>query len=296
MAELKFSSKKFKVLQLDGGGILGVMYLKFLSELETILDKQCYQLFDIISGTSTGGVSGALLAKGIPAAKVLNLYLTEGKNIFSPRFGGFLNPKSWFSGKYDRAYLDKLCDEFLSIKMRDLSCGFMVTGVNMADYKSTHFMKSFKPNYQEKLTSEMVKRTYSAPTYFGYYKDEDGEWSDGGVGVMNCTLMESCIEARRGGFFDSHWVLSCGCGHVLNTGKEPSSFIGAQIADFIPIAREQSIWSQISYAKEEGYTFTRVDVPIDKDKNELDAIKYISYFLEKGQEMIDNNIHKIVTF
>lgn len=289
----KHCQKPFKILQMDGGGIMGTMFLVFLDELEKKLGRKCSEIFDCFIGTSTGGIAGAMLAAGCPSGDVLDLYKTKGKKIFKKRFLGFLNPTSWFSGQYDRKYIDGLCDKLMNQKMSRLKKQFIVTAVNMHDTKSTHFIKSFKAKYRNKKTGEMVKRTYSAPTYFGYYKDSEGLWSDGGVGVQTCTLMESYIEALRQGYDNQYWILSLGTGYTDLKNPKAGKFLGAQIADFIPIAREQSINSQVRYAIEMNLNFNRVNVKINQKHAKMDAVKYIPCYIDYGKQMVINHLKDI---
>src|SRR5215211_3541103 len=79
-----------KLLAIDGGGIRGIIPAMVLSEIEKRTGKPISGLFDLIAGTSTGGILALGLAKpgddGKPqytAEKLINLYETEGGRIFS---------------------------------------------------------------------------------------------------------------------------------------------------------------------------------------------------------------------
>jgi hypothetical protein len=283
--------RKFKILQLDGGGIKGIIFLVFLSALERELGKPCCKIFDLIMGTSTGGIAGGLLANGMKADDVLKLYIREAKAIFTPFAGGVLNPKAWHAGEYDRKYVDALCDRYLKVPMKDLKTQFIITSVNMKDDRYTHFIKSYKQKYKDRLTSEMVKRTYSAPVYFGYYKDTEGLWTDGGVGVHNCTLMEAYIEAKRQGKED-YFILSCGTGYSGHSFNGDG--IAKQIVDYLPMASEQATMVQIKNARELGVNFHRADIRIDAKHNFLDAVKYVPQFEMYGVEMAKNEMKNLL--
>ena len=79
-----------KLLALDGGGIRGVITLEVLRRLESMLAEQLGagddfvlgDYFDYIGGTSTGAVIAAGLAKGLPVAEILDLYMTRGEEMF----------------------------------------------------------------------------------------------------------------------------------------------------------------------------------------------------------------------
>ena len=71
-----------RLLCIDGGGILGTFPAAFLAELEQHLDHPIGSYFDLIAGTSTGGIIGIALALGHPASEILGLYENRGPGIF----------------------------------------------------------------------------------------------------------------------------------------------------------------------------------------------------------------------
>jgi predicted acylesterase/phospholipase RssA len=83
------SNECYRVLALDGGGIRGLIAGQVLEEMETQKGKPISQMFDLIAGTSTGGILALGLAKpdasGKPqftAKDMCDLYLNEGTTIF----------------------------------------------------------------------------------------------------------------------------------------------------------------------------------------------------------------------
>ena len=79
------------ILSIDGGGIRGIIPAMVLAELERRTGRPTCKLFDLIAGTSTGGVLALALTKpdaaGSPefsAARLIELYELEGDRIFSP--------------------------------------------------------------------------------------------------------------------------------------------------------------------------------------------------------------------
>lgn len=279
--------KLFKILQMDGGGLKGVIFLKYLVHLEKTLGVPLSKYFDMFIGTSTGGIASGAFACGYTAQETLDFYRKHGRKIFEKRFMGLLNPASWWSGAYKRKYVDKLVTKMFCAKMGDIKKKFICTAVNMKDDQNTHFFKSYKKKYKDQYVSEMIKRTYSAPTFFGYYKDKYGLWADGGVGVHNCTLLESYIETIRLKKKD-YYILSCGTGNVnLNFDGR---FILDQIKDFIPIARTQAVNYQVNGANELGINFDRIDINIKSEHDKMDAWKLIPTFEKYGQQMIEQNM------
>jgi patatin-like phospholipase/acyl hydrolase len=80
----------FKVLCLDGGGMRGVYQTAFLETFALRLQIEqgrsqsidIGKAFDLVVGTSTGGIVACALGAGIPLSSVQNLYLEHGKDIF----------------------------------------------------------------------------------------------------------------------------------------------------------------------------------------------------------------------
>jgi predicted acylesterase/phospholipase RssA len=64
----------YKILSLDGGGSKGVYTIGVLEELEQKLGTELYNHFDLVYGTSTGSIIGALIALGEPISKVKEYY------------------------------------------------------------------------------------------------------------------------------------------------------------------------------------------------------------------------------
>ena len=82
-------SKVIRILSIDGGGIRGLAGARVLEEIELTTGKRIYELFDVIVGTSTGGLISLLLT--IPrrdgtiteASEVKDLYMERGHEIFA---------------------------------------------------------------------------------------------------------------------------------------------------------------------------------------------------------------------
>ena len=73
-----------KFLSLKGGGIRGAIQAYALRKLEEATGKRIHELFNLIGGTSTGGLLALILTTGdYTAEEAGELYLNHGKNIFS---------------------------------------------------------------------------------------------------------------------------------------------------------------------------------------------------------------------
>ena len=76
--------KPFRILSIDGGGIRGILPAKILTELEEryLGAKSAGDYFDLIAGTSTGGIIALALSMGLRAKEILNLYVEHGGEVF----------------------------------------------------------------------------------------------------------------------------------------------------------------------------------------------------------------------
>src|SRR5262245_1928254 len=99
-----------RILAIDGGGIRGLIPALFCQKIEEMAGKPIWQLFELIAGTSTGGILALGYTKppeGIPSARLIELYESKGSMIFShPRWRTYLAPK------YRAEPLEKLLREY----------------------------------------------------------------------------------------------------------------------------------------------------------------------------------------
>ncbi|MEZ0115142.1 patatin-like phospholipase/acyl hydrolase [Catenulispora sp. EB89] len=72
-----------KILSIDGGGIKGVFPAAFLAGVEESVEAPIGDYFDLIVGTSTGGIIAIGLGLGLSAQEILAFYETHGPKIFS---------------------------------------------------------------------------------------------------------------------------------------------------------------------------------------------------------------------
>lgn len=212
--------KKFKILSIDGGGIRGVFPAKYLACVEEELERQgkSGQLcdhFDLICGTSTGGIIALGLALGVPASKMLSLYQANAKDIF-PWYKWVI-----FARLYGRKRLEALLRETFNEhhngegdpRIADLKTRVCITGYDLEApkpkvYKTPHHPEGKYFTDLHRHLYQVALSTGAAPTYFspyrGTYNPIDSETVeqipltvDGGVFANNPTLI-GILEAHRG--------------------------------------------------------------------------------------------------
>jgi hypothetical protein len=87
----------FHILSLSGGGYKGLFTATLLEELEEDIGRPLAQKFDLLAGTSIGGIIVLALALEIPTCKIKQFFLEKGKQIFSPRINFGINLKRLIS-------------------------------------------------------------------------------------------------------------------------------------------------------------------------------------------------------
>lgn len=115
--------RDLRILSIDGGGIRGIFPAAILTGLEErYLDgSSVTEYFDLIAGTSTGGIIAIGLAAGLRASELHDLYTMRGCEIFPPPCSGFVgvverlwrNSRKYFRYRYDRKALVRILDEIL---------------------------------------------------------------------------------------------------------------------------------------------------------------------------------------
>lgn len=197
--------KKFKILSIDGGGIRGVYPARFLTELEDDLGGHLADNFDLICGTSTGGILALALGLKIPAREIEKLYIENRKDIFLKPY--YLRLRMGIRrAKYNNSKLEKLIESKfkeanngVSPKIADLKTRVCVTGYNLINAKPNVFKTPHKEEYhidKHLPAYQVAMATSAAPTFFNpysnYYKkngsNEEREFLmrvDGGVFANN---------------------------------------------------------------------------------------------------------------
>ncbi|GAB4485962.1 MAG: patatin-like phospholipase family protein [Thermodesulfovibrionales bacterium] len=193
-----------RVLSIDGGGIRGIIPAMTLAELERITNRKTSSLFDLIAGTSTGGILACALAapNPMPAREIIGLYLQEGPEIFERSGIGRLGTGfGLFGPKYTGKQLQASLREYLGhARLTDCAPEVLVTAYDI-ERRQPHFFKSHKARKHEDRDCSLVEvaaATASAPTYFPPCKVDSGGYSaaliDGGVYATNpamCALVEA---------------------------------------------------------------------------------------------------------
>ncbi|HEX3278753.1 MAG TPA: CBASS cGAMP-activated phospholipase [Thermoleophilaceae bacterium] len=179
-----------RVLSIDGGGIRGIIPALVLAEVEQRSGKRAYELFDLIAGTSTGGILACALCAPdpLPADQLVALYADEGPNIFDRSLWQRIrSANGLLDEKYDATALDRALERFLSDKrLAETKPDLLVPAYNMGD-PGPYFFKSRKAREEGEdfPLSEVARATSAAPTYFEPLELGSQTLVDGGVFAAN---------------------------------------------------------------------------------------------------------------
>jgi patatin-like phospholipase/acyl hydrolase len=205
-----------RILSIDGGGIKGVFPAAFLAEVEKVAGRPVAEHFDLIVGTSTGGIIALGLGLGLTAQEILSFYETRGPDIFRGRRLWRLLRQVRYA-KYDREPLElALREVFGDRRLGESKTRLVVPALNLETgevhvYKTSHHER-FVMDYKLPVV-EVALATAAAPTYFPTYRSAAGiPLVDGGMWANNPVGL-AVVEAVGvlGWSRDELSVLSLGC-------------------------------------------------------------------------------------
>lgn len=220
--------KIFKILSLDGGGIKGIYTAKILATAESELrgNGLVSDYFDMIAGTSTGGIIALGLGLRMPISDIVSFYENDGREIFPPLPASSLGKVKRFLVSAARTKLrhDKL-ESALKKRFQNHLLGdsfsrlvipaFMMPKTEIAVFKTDHH-EDFGNDHLTPMW-QVARSTSAAPTYLKglEHKDSGKIFIDGGVWANN-PVMVAIIDALSA--YDVHVdqirVLSIGTGNA----------------------------------------------------------------------------------
>ena len=174
---------KVRILSIDGGGIRGIIPAVILEYIEKQLKEKSgnpnavlHDYFDMIAGTSTGGILACfyLHPARFAARKAVDLYVNKGSEIFEkPSDSKAINfITSWlFSPKYTKGGLEKALDDtFGESKLSDVPAGkhSLITAYDIVQCKSVFYTvpaARYDP-YRDYYLKDIARATSAAPSYF----------------------------------------------------------------------------------------------------------------------------------
>ena len=89
-----------KILSIDGGGLKGLYSAAFLAGLEGRFRKSIVDCFDLVAGTSTGGILALAIAARMPTQTIVDFYRQWGPKIFHPKLKAMYVLRSLLFSRY----------------------------------------------------------------------------------------------------------------------------------------------------------------------------------------------------
>lgn len=298
-----------KILQIDGGGIKGIIPSVICDHIEKSKNKKICDIFNLIIGTSSGAILGGALAAGVDAEKIKDIYINEGPKLFKSKYLLHLTTPQYERDKFKKRFKQEIND----ITLKELNTKYMATAFNLCSNR-THFIKSWNKNDLSKKLLDVISWSgLSAAHYFGKIDVPDYKWTlekedssseektgavfqDGGQGIYNCTLSYVITECIAQGWLkDEVLILSLGSGCVdFSKDYKKMKKIGIldEVRYYTEQARIESTISQvlaIKYLaeKHKNIKIHRLEKIIPKNQNGLDKIKYIDVYEKIGKSLIN---------
>lgn len=203
-----------RILSIDGGGIRGIIPAALMAAIEERTGQPICRLFDLIAGTSTGGV--LTLGVTMPGRKdsmMPNFLASQGQELYEKEGGRIFDLTTWkrissFWNMSDEKYPSSgveavLKETFGKARLQDALTNVLITAYEI-ESRSPWFFRSTRaktnPDYDFPMW-QVARATSAAPTYFEPCKiDIDGTHDfyalvDGGV-FANNPAMCALVEAR----------------------------------------------------------------------------------------------------
>ena len=211
----------FRILAIDGGGIRGILPAAFLARLEQeyLGDRSVSDCFDLVAGTSTGGILSLGLGRGLTARQINKTYQTRGAEIFPPCSSlsrPFYKVLGWFRQQCDHKALEKVIGEILEGK--ELWQSGSRLNIPTIDgkfgevfiFKTPHH-KDFRKDW-DKPMARAARATSAAQSFYRPLSDGQYEYLDGGIWANNPVMVAlvdalSCFDVPR----ENIRILSLGC-------------------------------------------------------------------------------------
>jgi patatin-like phospholipase/acyl hydrolase len=307
------SLRPLRVLALDGGGIRGVIPAMLLADVESRSDKRVGELFDLIAGTSTGGILALGLTTPDPAspdrpryraADLVQLYADKGQVIFRRSLwhwlvtlGGLLASKFTVNG------LDAVLRTYFGeSRLKDAVSEVLITSYDL-EHRDSWFIARHKAREDPGFDFPMrhvARATSAAPTYFRPERlsvHPATAMVDGGV-FANNPAMCAYVEAIKLHGPKDVLVVSLGTGQV----KTPIHYRQARTWGLIGWARQlinvfmdgvadtvehQLTWLLPDQAGEPRYFRFQINLPPGLGAMDDASHGHVTALQQQAQKLID---------
>jgi patatin-like phospholipase/acyl hydrolase len=251
----------FRILSLDGGGIKGTFTASVLATLEEVSGCAAVDHFDLITGTSTGGIIAIGLGLGLPARKICDFYAEKGATIFPgtslvQRAKGRLH--QLFGPKHSHAVLrEALAEVFGRRKFGESKCRLVIPTYDAIAGRIFLIKTAHHERFSYDIDAQAVDvalATSAAPTYFAaapFPAHAGASYVDGGIWA-NSPVMVGLTEAVAflGASLNNIDMLSIGTTMTpFNIARHASSGIAQWNAGLVEVMFESQMEADLAQAK-----------------------------------------------
>jgi len=271
-----------KILALDGGGLRGIFAAAALAAWEEDFGKQIVDHFDLIVGTSTGGIIALALGLGRRPQDILDLYVSKADEIFPGARRSWLGAARWTRRpRYSPDGLRRVLEaEFGSSRLGESATRLAIPSYDLAADDVHLFRTPHHPELRRDwrvAAVDVALATSAAPTYFPAARLKSHRFVDGGVWANNPTLL-GVVEAvdRLDAQLKDIQVLSLGTTSELR-GRAPrldSGGLWAWRTDALDVVLRGQALASTNHARllVGREDVVRFDVPIPAGLHGLDRV------------------------
>lgn len=203
---VKPAAGPFRILSLSGGGFRGLYTAEVLTWLESALGRPLHQCFDLIAGTSIGGILAIGITKGHPAADLREALAKHGPLIFGhdrPARSKIKKGKEIVDNipapKYRQEPLRTAIEAMIGqdASWKHLKTNLLVPAVSLLS-GGPQFFRSYDiaPDLHDVTLVDVAVATAAAPTYFPTAKVGNRPYVDGGL-IANAPDLVAIIDAEK---------------------------------------------------------------------------------------------------
>ncbi|WP_265017577.1 MULTISPECIES: patatin-like phospholipase family protein [unclassified Wolbachia] len=300
------------ILSVDGGGIRGIIPAIILAEIEKRTRKRVAEIFDLIAGTSTGGIVVAGLCKkdqqGNPqysANDLVELYQKYGSYIFKSSFFR-RSILSWFNcAQYPHKNIESILEKYFGDDtLQNTLNNVLLTSYDIQN-NCPFFFKSWKEDRNFIKLRDVLRAATAAPTYFApkYLKINQKEMVlvDGGVFANNPA---ACAYASGKRLFpnDDILLLSIGTGRTDRSIEYANSKRFGKIGWIKPLLNVMfaSSLDAVNYQLDQVIAdkYIRIQLQLKLASADMDNItlKNIKFLQQEANAMIEENQKVIEKF
>ena len=186
------TAERFQILSLDGGGLRGIFSAAILARLEEDLDTSIVDHFDLIAGTSTGGVIALGLGLGMRPRQIVEFYTRLGPRVFRNPLG-LRSARQLLRAKYAPGPLrSALADVFGDRTFGQSTKRLVITSYNLGTddvylFRTAHHPRLVR-DWRERAV-DVAMATSAAPTYLPGFPLSGTRLVDGGVWANNPAMV-----------------------------------------------------------------------------------------------------------